>query len=91
MTSLQKQQNEDLTEYIIRAETSSTALKSAGEAISDGRLIAMVMKGLPPSYKPFVVHITQSDKVLTFLNFKIAIRNKMKNLHIQIYQINSIK
>ena len=79
LTSLQKQEDEDLTGYIIRSETAAMALKNAGEIISDGLLIAMVLKGLPSSYKPFVVFTTQSSKVKTFQEFKVAIRNFEEN------------
>ena len=51
LTSLKKGENETTTDYMIRAETAATALKSAEEVISDGLLIAMVLKGLPISYK----------------------------------------
>ena len=79
LTSLQKQEEEDLTGYIIRSETATTALKNAGEIISDGLLIAMILKGLPSTYKPFVVFTTQSSKVQTFQEFKVAIRNFEEN------------
>ena len=49
LSSLQKHPSEQLTDYIIRAETTATSLKSSGEIISDTMLIAMVMKGLPQS------------------------------------------
>jgi hypothetical protein len=35
LTSLKKAENETMTDYIIRAETASTALKAAEEVISD--------------------------------------------------------
>lgn len=35
----------------------------------------MVLKGLPISYKPFVVVTTQSEKQLTFADFKVALRS----------------
>jgi len=35
----------------------------------------MVLKGLPASYKPCVVVITQSEKQMTFGEFKVALRN----------------
>jgi hypothetical protein len=45
--------------------------------VTDGLLIAMVLKGLPADYKPLVVVITQtsqSEKQLTFTEFKVALR-----------------
>jgi len=75
LTSLAKQPNESVTDYIIRAETAVAALKNAEEAVSDSLLIAMALKGLPENYKSFVVVITQSDKKHTFCEFKEALRS----------------
>ncbi len=67
LTLLRKGENETTTDYIIRAETAATALKTAKEVISDGLLIAMVLiamvlKGLPRSYKTFSTVVIQSEK-----------------------------
>ena len=64
-----------MTDYIIRAESAAIALRSLKEVISDGLLVAMVLKGLPSSYKPFTVVITQKEQAVTFLEFKLALRN----------------
>ena len=58
-TSLRKGENETTTGYIIRAETAATALKTAEEVISDGLLIAMVLKSLPRNYKTFSTVVIQ--------------------------------
>ena len=79
LTTLQKGKDEDLTSYIIRAENAATALKAAGSIVEDALLIAMILKGLPPVYKPFTVFVTQQDKAWTFLAFKTAIRNFEEN------------
>ena len=83
LTSLQKKNTETVTEYIINAETTATALKSVSEIVSeivsDGLLIAMVIKGLQSSYNPFVVVTTQNEKVLTFSQFKVALRSYEEN------------
>ena len=75
LTSLVKSANESVTDYVIRAETAATALKNAGETVTDSLLIAMVLKGLPQSYKPFVVVVTQSEKQQTFSEFKASLRS----------------
>ena len=79
LSTMIKRPNELLIDYILKAETKANSLRNAGEVINDGMLIAMILKGLPHSYKPFVVYITQSDKAMTFLEFKVAIRNYEEN------------
>ena len=79
LTSLKKGENETTTDYMIRAETAATALKSAEEVISDGLLIAMVLKGLPISYKTFATVVIQREKPMTFSEFKIQLRNYEEN------------
>ena len=79
LTSLQKGENESTTDYTIRAETAATALKTAEEVISDGLLIAMVLKGIPRNYKTFSTVIIQREKKLTFSEFKTALRNNEEN------------
>ena len=71
LTSLQKKYMETITEYIICAESAATALRSAGEVVLDGLLIAMVLKGLPKEYKAFFVVVTQNEKTQTFQKFKV--------------------
>ena len=72
LTSLKKSSSESVTVYIIQAETAATSLKTAKETISDSLLVAMVLKGLPPEFKPFATVITQKDKAVTFAEFKIS-------------------
>ena len=90
LTSLVKQPDEDLTDYIIRAETAAAALQSIGHPVEDAMLIAMVMKGLPSTYKPFTVVITQNDKMMNFQEFKAAIRTFEENERASIDLSNKI-
>ena len=89
LTTLQKDMKESIIDYVIRAETASNSLKEAGEVISDSLLISMVLKGLPTDYKSFVVLITQSDKVLTFQEFKRSLRNFEETFDEKHYDCNS--
>ena len=68
--------NWSITDYIFKAENISNSLKEAGEIISNGLLIAIVLKWLPPNFKPFTVVITQKKKTLTFM-FKKLWRNRV--------------
>lgn len=80
LSSLVKQPNEDVTDYLIRAEVIAASLKSAGESgVSDPLLISMVLKGLPSEYKPLSVVVMQSDRQYTFHEFKVALRNFEEN------------
>ena len=72
LTSLKRLKSECITDYIIRAENISNALKEAGEVISDGLLIAMVLTGLPPNFKPFATVITLKKKIISFSEFKFV-------------------
>ena len=75
LTTLRLTDNENITDYIIRAEGAATGLRSAGENISDNLIIAMILKGLPEMYKPFIVVHTQLDKYKTVSEFKSALVN----------------
>ena len=73
LTTLKMTENENVTDYMVRAETAATLLKAASENISDSLLIAMVLKGLPPEFKMFRAVIGQK-KTLTFSQFKTELR-----------------
>lgn len=75
LTSPQKLSSESVTDYVIRAETSITALRNAGEVLSDGILVAMVLKELPEPFKPFSAFVTQKDETLSFADFKTKLQS----------------
>ena len=75
LTSLSKLSTDSVTDYVIKGETTATALRNGRETVSDELLTAMILKGLPVQYKPFEVVITQNDKNMTFTDFKVALRN----------------
>ena len=67
--------SETVTDHLIRAEKANAALRSAKESLSDGLIVAMILKGLPESFKPLVVHVTQSPTEVTFSQFKSHLRS----------------
>lgn len=75
LTSLQKKAGESVTDCVIRAETAITALRSEEETLSDVLTIAIVLKGLRESFKPFPIFITHSDDKMTFSEFKTKLRD----------------
>ena len=91
LTSLCKLPLESITNYMIKAENTAAALRNAGETVSDGLLIAMVLKGLPSEYKPFEVVVTQNDTSQTFPKFKVALRNFEETENVRIKNDSSIK
>ena len=75
LTTLKKSENESIVDYVILAENAATALRTSEEVISDPLLIAMVLKGLPSSFKTFSAIVVQRDKEMTFAEFKTALRS----------------
>ena len=80
LASLKPSVGESMTDFVLRAETAATSLKSAGESVSDTLLIAMILRGLPETYSSFSTVITQKDANMTFADFKIAIRGEEENV-----------
>lgn len=73
MIALEKSPGEELTQYILRAETVKAQLVKAGETIADSLLMAMIMKGLPSEFKPFVtMSINKAPE--SFADFKKTLR-----------------
>ena len=79
LTCLQLQEGQELTDFIIKAETAATRLKEAGENISDALLTAMILKGLPPTFQTFSTIISQREDPITFKDFKAALRTFEEN------------
>ena len=91
LTSLRRLESESITDYI-RTENIFNALKEAGEVISHRLLIVMVLKGLPPNFKPFTMVITQKKKTLTFSEFKVCLRSyeETERIYYPLDESNSI-
>ena len=73
LTSLRMCDEEDITDYLIRAENIFTDLKSTGETLSENLLTAMILKGLPTSYETFVVVQTQADSLKSLSELKSSL------------------
>ena len=74
LTKLHMADNESVTDYLIRAENIIMALRDAGETMSDGLTVAMILGGLPDLFKPLAVHITQNEDNVTLADFKRRLR-----------------
>ena len=81
LTSLTMNGEISLTDYVLKAETAATLLKTAGEKISDSLLIAMILKGLPASYDTFKTVVTQRDGQMAFIEFKVSLRKYEEQCH----------
>ena len=79
LTSMQLKDDENTTDYVIRAEKAVNALKNAGETISDSLIMSMLLKGLPENYKSFCTVVTQSKEDYKFVILKL-LYIAMKNL-----------
>ena len=76
LTSLKFSCNENITEYCLRAETTATRLKDAGENVSDSLLIAMLNKGLPDKFNSFSTFIMQQDiDKMSLSKFKSSLKD----------------
>ena len=69
---------EGITGCTIRVDLSATGLGAAGEQIRDNLVIPMIRKGLPESYKLFVVICSQLDRCETLTDLKAALLSSAK-------------
>ena len=80
LASLKMSNSESVTDYLLRAETSASRLTAVDETVSDRLLIAMILRGLPESFKAFCTVTTQKDKSeLTLPKFKSSLRSYEEN------------
>ena len=79
LATMKMSAKEDVTDYVLRCETAANALDQAGEPVSDRILNALVLKGLPQSFKQFRVHIEQQKKVTPFIELKKGLRTFEEN------------
>ena len=76
LCTLSMSDSETITDFLIRAERASTALKAAGEVVSDGLLIAMVVKALPTHFETFATLASQNmNDDISFMKFKVSLRS----------------
>ena len=75
LTSLSLKPTEEMTDYLIRAETLSSSLEVAGEKISEKLLVSVVLKGLPDSYEYFKTVHDFSKTPTPFSDLKKALKN----------------
>ena len=92
LSTLKLNSEEDITNYIIRAERASTTLKNAGENFSDSLLVAIVLKDLNEKYKTFSTVISQREKEISFSELKVALRDfeEIENFIMEILQVKIV-
>ena len=77
--SIRKTPDEDVTSYLLRAETITASLKNSGAQLDDAFIIAIILKGLPNEFHTFSLLITQSEREFSFQEFKASLRSYEEN------------
>ena len=77
--TIKMRDDETVTDYIIRAEGTISALKAAGQTVEDTLAQCIIMNGLPQKYDTFCAVMTQCEKDKTFLEFKTALKSFDEN------------
>ena len=75
LTSLSLKPTEEMTDYLIRAETLSSSLEVAGEKILEKLLVSVFLKGLPDRYEYFKTVHDFSKTPTPFSDLKKALKN----------------
>lgn len=66
--------DDNIMDYIFKAEMIITALRNAGQRVEDDLPVAMVLNGLPESCTPFSVNIVNMNYSITFVDLKTRLR-----------------
>ena len=67
--------DENVMDYVIRTETSLTALRNVVQTVNDVLIIAMMLKNLPRHFNLFSIYVTHSNKELMFSKFKTELHS----------------
>ena len=70
LTSLKMSSDEEVGDYLYRAEKIASSLKITGEVVNDRLLISAVLRGLPQEFDIFTSVATEEDRTQTFDEFK---------------------
>ena len=75
LTSPSLKPTEEMTDYLIRAETLSSSLQVAGEKISEELIVSVVFKSLPDKYEYIKTVHGFSNPPSPFFDLKKALKN----------------
>ena len=79
-TTLKMETNEAVVDYIARAESAISGLKSCGTVLSETLKMASVLHGLPRAYASFITVHEQMDKLKTLEELKTHLEKHEKTL-----------
>ena len=79
-TTLKMEANEAIVDYIARAESAISGLKSCGTVLSETLKMASVLHGLPKAYASFITLHEQMDKLKTLEELKTHLEKYEKTL-----------
>ena len=85
--SLEKDETQTPTDYVLRGEATVALLKNAGETVSDNLLIVMILKRLPIEYQSFVTVTTQRKDPHDFMSSKLLEELMKKTLNLVETQV----